>query len=188
GLETGKTYILSERKPADGYVTAEQIEFTVQNDFTDQCHVMRDDVTKVRISKQDFTTGRELEGAELVVRDESGKEVERWISGKKPHDIEMLPIGSYTLTELRAPDGYEKAETVAFEVPDSGEITKVVMKDKADKTPPSDSVRTGDQSPLKRWMMAAGVSAMLLAVCIMRIRRENMRKRRQTEKTGQKTG
>ena len=184
GLETGKTYILSERKPADGYVTAEQIEFTVQDDFTDQRHVMRDDVTKVRISKQDFATGRELEGAELVVRNESGKEVERWTSGKKPHDIEMLPIGSYTLTELRAPDGYEKAETVAFEVPDSGKMTKVVMKDKAEKTPPTDSVRTGDHAPLKPWILAAGVSAMLLAVCIMRMRRQNMRKRNQTRKAG----
>lgn len=177
GLETGKTYILSERKPADGYVTAEQIEFTVQDDFTDQRHVMRDDITKVRISKQDFATGEELAGAELVVRDQSGKEVERWISGKKPHDIEMLPIGSYTLTELRAPDGYEKAETIAFEVPDSGEITKVVMKDKADKTTPSGSVRTGDNTPLKQWMLAAGVSAMLLAVCVMRLRRQDMRKK-----------
>ena len=43
GLEVGKTYILTETRPADGYVTAESIEFTVEDDFKSELHQMKDD-------------------------------------------------------------------------------------------------------------------------------------------------
>ena len=37
---------------------------------------MEDDVTKVRISKSDITTGDEIPGAKLSIIDEAGKVVE----------------------------------------------------------------------------------------------------------------
>ena len=49
---------------------------------------MKDDVTKVEISKQDITNEKELPGAKLIIKDEKGKEVESWTSGKEPHIIE----------------------------------------------------------------------------------------------------
>ena len=130
GLEVGKTYILTERKPADGYVTAESIEFTVEDDFKDEQHVMKDDVTKIKISKQDITSGKELPGAQLSIKDKDGNEVEKWTSTDQPHYIEMLPIGTYTLTEIAAPSLYMKAEDIQFTVEDTGEIQTVTMKDK----------------------------------------------------------
>ena len=41
-----------------------------------------------------------------------------------------LKTGKYTLTEITAPDGYEVAEKVEFEVKNTGEIQKVTMYDK----------------------------------------------------------
>ena len=46
-----------------------------------------------------------------------------------PHMVEKLPVGTYTLREEQAPDGYLVAEEVSFEVKDTGEIQKVEMKD-----------------------------------------------------------
>ena len=43
--------------------------------------------------------------------------------------VEKLPVGTYTLREEQAPDGYLVAEEVSFEVKDTGEIQKVEMKD-----------------------------------------------------------
>ncbi len=130
GLEVGKTYILTETRPADGYVTAESIEFTVEDDFKSELHQMKDASTKLEISKEDITTSKELPGAQLVIKDSEGNEIEKWTSSDKPHYIEMLPIGIYTLTETAPPALYMKAEDVQFEVKDTAEIQKVVMLDK----------------------------------------------------------
>ena len=130
GLEVGKTYILTETRPADGYVTAESIEFTVEDDFKSELHQMKDAPTKLEISKEDITTSKELPGAQLVIKDSEGNEVEKWTSAEEPHYIEMLPIGTYTLTETAPPALYMKAEDVQFEVKDTAEIQKVVMLDK----------------------------------------------------------
>ena len=130
GLEVEKTYILTETRPADGYVTAESIEFTVEDDFKSELHQMKDAPTKLEISKEDITTSKELPGAQLVIKDSEGNEIEKWTSSDKPHYIEMLPIGTYTLTETAPPALYMKAEDVQFEVKDTAEIQKVVMLDK----------------------------------------------------------
>ena len=130
GLEVGKTYILTETRPADGYVTAESIEFTVEDDFKSELHQMKDAPTKLEISKEDITTSKELPGAQLAIKDSEGNEIEKWTSSDKPHYIEMLPIGTYTLTETAPPALYMKAEDVQFEVKDTAEIQKVVMLDK----------------------------------------------------------
>ena len=128
-LVVGKTYTMTETKPADGYVTAESIEFTIENTAEIQKHEMKDDVTKVQISKTDITGDQEIPGAKLTILDENDQVVERWTSGDEPHYVEKLPVGSYTLREERAPKGYVLTEDVAFTVFDTGEIQSVIMKD-----------------------------------------------------------
>ena len=129
GLIVGKKYKMTETKPADGYVTAESIEFTVENTKEVQKHQMLDDVTKVEISKKDITDSSEVPGAKLIILDKGGKKVESWTSTDKPHMVEKLPVGEYTLREEQAPDGYLIAEDVKFTVKDTGKIQKVKMKD-----------------------------------------------------------
>lgn len=129
GLIVGKKYKMTETKPADGYVTAESIEFTVENTKEVQKHQMLDDVTKVEISKKDIADSSEVPGAKLIILDKDGKKVESWTSTDKPHMVEKLPVGEYTLREEQAPDGYLIAEDVKFTVKDTGKIQKVKMKD-----------------------------------------------------------
>lgn len=179
-LTAGKKYTMTETLPADGYVTAESITFTVEDTSEVQKVEMKDDVTKVQISKTDIS-GKELPGAKLTILDKDGKTVESWTSEEKPHYIEMLPIGEYTLREETAPDGYLVAEDVKFTVKDTGEIQKVVMKDEAkpEETPTetptetpettptpetkttketkkSTSPKTGDNTPILFWILLAG--------------------------------
>ena len=127
-------YTLKEAKPADGYVTAASIVFTVEarDEFGDaevQKVQMVDDITKIDISKKDITTNEEVPGAHLQIKDKDGNIVEEWTSTEEPHYIEMLPIGTYTLTETQPPTQYELAATITFEVKDTGEVQHFEMFD-----------------------------------------------------------
>ena len=157
-LVVGKKYTLVETQPADGYVTAESIEFTVENTAEIQKHQMKDDVTKAEISKQDIA-GKELPGAKLTILDKDGKVVESWTSTKKAHYIEMLPIGKYTLREETAPDGYLVANDVEFEVKDTGEVQHVTMVDEAKPAVQADTPKTGDERNMKLWLLLLGIGA-----------------------------
>ena len=164
-LTVGKSYTMTETKPADGYVTAESITFTVENTAEIQKQEMKDDVTKVLISKQDIA-GKELSGAKLTILDEEGNVIESWTSTEEAHYIEMRPIGTYTLREETAPEGYLIAKDVVFEVKDTAEVQKVVMVDEEkpkESTPeggkPSkDAPKTGDNSNLLLWLIVLGMS------------------------------
>ena len=178
-LVVGRKYTLTETKPADGYVTAESITFTIEDTAKPQKIEMKDDVTKVEISKTDIS-GKELPGAKLTILDKDGKTVESWTSEEKPHYIEMLPIGEYTLREESAPDGYLIAEDVKFTVEDTGEIQKVVMKDetKPTETPVpetpttqvTDTPKTGDDTHMLLWILlaVAGMAGAVSAVWVVR--------------------
>lgn len=128
GLPKGK-YILHEVKAPAGYVKAPNIEFEVKETEEVQKVAMHDDHTKVKISKQDITTGKELPRAELEIIDEQGNTYDKWTSGNEPHLIERMPVGKYTLKETAHPDGYLLASEIQFEVKETGEVQKIVMKD-----------------------------------------------------------
>ena len=92
--------------------------------------------TNVTISKQDITTSKELPGATLQVKDNTGKIIDTWVSTNEAHVIKDLPEGTYTLTETIAPDGYVLSkETITFKIDSKGTllnkddkaIDKVVM-------------------------------------------------------------
>ena len=127
------TYKLVEIAPPAGYLlnsipveiivtdTAEIQSFEIKNKFDDY------DVT---ISKVDATTKKELPGATLVLKDSEGNVIEEWVSSSIPHIIEGLLPGTYTLTEITAPNGYFKAESITFELlPDGKTVnTTIVME------------------------------------------------------------
>lgn len=161
GLHFDEEYTLTEKRPADGYVVADDIVFRLERKTDADGHeldeadvyylkdkkklwfipweewellddatvIMKDDITRVQISKVDIATGKELPGAELVIKDKDGNTVAQWVSEDKPHYIEKLPAGDYTLTEITAPNGYQLAESIAFTVLPTGELQTVVMKD-----------------------------------------------------------
>ena len=171
-------YTLTEVKAPDGYAFAESVPFTVLPTGEVQQFEMWDDVIKVEISKVDITTNKELPGAELIITNRDGKVVEHWTSTDKPHYIEKLPAGDYTLTEITAPNGYEIAEDISFTVLPNGDVQRVVMKDApipeqpVQPTPPSTPTptplipQTGDTFPLGLLLALAGLSLAGLAVLI----------------------
>lgn len=145
GLVAGETYILRETKTPDGYATFEEQEF-VADENKDTFLKMKDEDTKVEVSKQDITTKKELPGAHLKVTDEEGNTVDEWVSKEESHIIKNLVAGkSYTLTETIAPAKYKIAESVNFKVEDTGAVQKVVMYDEL-LPEAAKVVKTGDNT------------------------------------------
>ena len=102
-------YKLVETFSPEGYVAvSNEVYFSVKEETGIQTVVFENDVTKVMISKKDFTNGEEIEGAHLQILDKNGVVVEEWISGDEPHYIEKLPVGEYTLIETLPAEGYQE--------------------------------------------------------------------------------
>ena len=169
GLPEG-TYTLHEELPpyAEGYVSAEDMEFEVKEDGSVTKVEMKDAYSKVEISKTDITTGKELKGAKLQILNKEGEILEEWVTDGKPHLVEKLPVGEeLTLREITAPEGYEIAEDVKFTLEDTMEIQKVEMKDA--RTPETPGVpQTGDNhwKPVLLFVLL-GVSVAGLMVTII---------------------
>lgn len=129
-LPVGNLVLIETMAPAEnGYVRAENVSFTVQPTGEIQRVEMKDDFTKVEISKKDITNGDELRGAHLRITDEEGSVVAEWVSDGQPRRIDRLQPGIYTLTETAAPASYQLAESIRFQVEESGRIQKVTMYD-----------------------------------------------------------
>ncbi len=138
----GDYYLVELEAPA-GYVTAEPLAFHVSNnvknitingeqkrvDERDQTLTMMDRKLSVKISKQDITTGKELPGAKLQITDKDGTVIDEWISTKEEHVVTNIKPGRYTLTEIIAPDDYTLADSIEFEIKDTYEVQRVIMKD-----------------------------------------------------------
>ena len=163
GLLVNEEYTLHEDLAPIGYATASDVTFTVNADGTPTKVTMKDEITKVDISKVDATNQKEIEGAKLTLTNkETGEVIEQWISKKEPHRIEGLEVGKiYILHEDLAPVGYEVASDVEFTIADTGEVQKVVMKDQ----PKTTVVKTGDDSQTGLYlavMAMAGIATLVI--------------------------
>ena len=88
----------------------------------------------LHVTKTDITGQKEVEGAKLKVTDEAGKTVDEWTSTKDVHIIKNLNSGAkYTLTEVKAPEGYKIADPITFVLDKDGKVTKVNMKDEREE-------------------------------------------------------
>ena len=131
------TYYLTEIEAPAGYIKSDKtIEFIVEKDGT--IKVNKTEVTKVTmeneplyiyISKKSINGKTELSGAKLKITDKDGK-LEKdldgksliWTSSTKEERFRLAP-GSYILTELEAPKGYELSDAVIeFTVTEDGRI------------------------------------------------------------------
>ena len=140
GLEEGKRYTLTETTAPKGYVKAESITFTAGD--KDQKLVMKD--KQVTITKTEVTGTKEIEGAKMTVKDEAGKTVDTWTSGKEEHYVSGLEEGKkYTLIEETAPEGYVRAEEITFTVTNEKVDQEVNMFDAQVKVTKTDAL-TGD--------------------------------------------
>ena len=137
-LTAGASYTLHEIIPADGYVIANDVEFTVNEDGSVNEVVMYDDTTNVHVSKRDITTNKELPGAKLQILD-GDTVVEEWVSTDEEHIVEgkLIAGKEYILREINAPEGYEVANDITFKVSEDGSVIQVIMYD--EHTPEEDT-------------------------------------------------
>lgn len=128
-------YYVKEVESPEGYVmddTVYDVDFTYKDSLM---AVLEKEITVeetpiiVEVSKTDITTEKELKGATLEVIDSDGGVYASWVTDGKPHQLEAIPAGDYTLKETASPYGYLIANEVEFTVEETGEIQKVAMSD-----------------------------------------------------------
>ena len=127
-------YQVAELETVPGYVTMKE-SIAVELDKTDvDLEDIANSQTVVHFSKVDKDTGEELPGAVLELYAPDGSLLDTWETSDIPHVIPGLPVGEgYILREVTAPEGFEVAEDVTFNVEDTTEIQTITMED--EKTP-----------------------------------------------------
>lgn len=162
GLNTGEMYEIVETLAPEGYVPlSTSIHFVLNEDgsvttcnvkmdsnnnktceamSSDEILKIKNDVTKIKISKVDITNQQELPGATLRILNTDGSpvyqngEILEWVSSNEPHYIEMLPVGKYKLVETVVPEGYVAVTNeIEFEVKAETGIQTVVFENDTTK-------------------------------------------------------
>ena len=123
------TYTLTEKSPANGYVTAESIQFTVKGDGTTTKVAMKDAPTRIQINKVD-EKGNALKGVQLQVLDNTGKVViPTWTTNGSPYEItgKLIVGAKYKLHEVSTLLEYNISRDVSFTVKDTPDVQTVKM-------------------------------------------------------------
>ena len=165
GLLHDTTYTLTETRPADGYVTADNISFQLirgednqtlvaivkgENMIIQDDNVVRmvDDTTKIRFIKLASDTGQGLRGAKYEVYDSNDKKVLSFTSMEEGYDIigKLIVGETYTFKEIEVPKGYRLAKDVTYTIQDTGKVQQIEVVD--EKQPEPSVPQTGRNTPL----------------------------------------
>lgn len=172
----GKTYVLMETKPRDGYATATSIEFTVADDGKVQKVNMVDDTIKVEFNKIASDTKKQLGGAKYNVYDSKGKKVYEFTTGKKAKFIEgIFKAGeTYTFKEVDAPEHYKVAKDKKIRIKDTGKVQKLTVTDERIPVVP-DTPQTGINEKTAG-MVVSFISLLLALGCFACVRAKDRSK------------
>lgn len=127
-LENGE-YLLLQTKAADGRVlNSTPYTFTISDTMSTDVIKFSNDYTKVQFDKKEMVGGKELAGGHFILREEDGSVVEEWDSTDDSKYIYRLSPGTYTLSEVKAPDGYQISQAaLSFQVEEKSDIQVVTM-------------------------------------------------------------
>ncbi|WP_373217098.1 SpaA isopeptide-forming pilin-related protein [Ruminococcus sp. 5_1_39BFAA] len=134
GIKPG-TYCYREISVPVGYVADSRVREFVMDEYgqveKEHGHIIPVEnlFIKAEFLKTDKVTGQALPGAELQLTDKSGTVVDTWISETTPHRINRIPKGTYTLTELKAPEGYKEGRPVTCEISAASDVQTYKMTD-----------------------------------------------------------
>ena len=172
----GKTYVLTEKQPRDGYATAASIEFTVADDSSLQKVSMTDDTIKVQFNKIGSDTKKQLSGAKYKVYDSKGRKVYEFTTGKNAELIEeILKAGeTYTFKEVKAPEHYKVAKDKKIRIRDTGKLQKLTVVDERIPEVP-DTPQTGIKGKTAG-MMISLISLLMALGCFACLRAKDKSK------------
>ena len=172
----GKTYVLTEKQPRDGYATAESVEFTVTDDGKVQKISMTDDTIKVQFNKTASDTKKQLSGAKYKVYDSKGKMVYKFTTRKNAELIEgILKAGeTYTFKEVSSPKHYKVAKDKTIKIKDTGKLQKLTVVDERIPEVP-DTPQTGINGKTAG-MMISLISLLMALGCFACVRTKDKSK------------
>lgn len=179
-------FAVREIKAPTGYILSDKVyQVNITEDGQTVEITAENKPITVEFSKRD-TEGNELKGAKLQIVDEKGNVIEEWISDGTNHIVKKLKAGKYVLTETAAPDGYEIATDISFEVFEDGTVKAgntetvavskdgnplIVMVDEAEEkqiTP-----QTGDNRSKLPGIILTGTGLSILVILILKSRKKN---------------
>lgn len=139
--EEYKEYVYHEESAPQGYIKANDISFYLDyngnvylkdslgnyNPVTDNRIIMVDeiDITDILISKIAMIGNTGLSGAELLITDKNGNQIEKWTTTDSAIklDGDKFKVGEiYTLTEIAAPTGYACTDPITFTINSEGKV------------------------------------------------------------------
>lgn len=179
-------FAVREIKAPKGYILSDKVyQVNITEDGQTVEITAENKPITVEFSKRD-TEGSELKGAKLQILDEKGNVIEEWTSDGTDHIVKKLESGKYVLTEIAAPDGYEIATDISFEVFEDGTVKAgnketvavskdgnplIVMVDEAEEkqiTP-----QTGDNRSKLPGIILTGTGLSILVILILKSRKKN---------------
>ena len=125
------SYILKEVEvPSEsGYMTIENVEFTIKDTLEVQQVRVIQSVSKLEVHVVDeLDNTKYVEGTKWQIVDkETGEVKDEWVQNGNKHEVKQLPIGNYILKEVEVPSesGYVTIEDVEFEIKDTLEVQSV---------------------------------------------------------------
>lgn len=122
-LPMNKSFYVKEITAADGYVTSDNVQSFKLEYKGDETEVVpyefsfEDDITVSQMLITDQSSESKVSGAQMKVTTKEGDEIDKWISGKEPHEIKGLIVGkTYILLNTKPAKGYVTAKKVEFTV------------------------------------------------------------------------
>lgn len=115
GLDPNITYTLTETEPPAGYTTIDPITLTIQAARVNYVTVQNSTMRQLIVRKVDKQTGYSLVGAHITFEQIDGSFQTTKITdhaGMIAMTADELPVGSYKVYEVTAPEGYELDSTV----------------------------------------------------------------------------
>lgn len=119
-----ENYLLKETSNLSEYLKLNE-DVLIKLDSEYQEISITNDPIIIKISKQDITDKKELEGASMIVKDENNNIIKEFTSTLEPTSFYISP-GIYTITETIVPKGYEKLESsFKFKISEDGKVTLI---------------------------------------------------------------